>query len=263
MSIRIIAVLAALILAAPATAHEFWLEPGKYAPKAGENVPVTLRVGQFFNGATFPYLSDNFVKFSAFHGGKSQPVKGLDGDDPAATLAFPQSGLAVMTFHSIWLELVFEEWTKFETYLKKEGLSHIVARHRAAGKRETNVKEFYARAAKLLIDVGGTGKGADRLTGMPLELVAERNPYGLAKGGALPVRLYYQGKPLADVQITAIAKAEGDKRNTYRTDKDGRALIALPLSGAWLLNAVHMMDGVPGEGAEWQSLWASMIFERR
>lgn len=259
----IIAAVFLTVIASPAMAHEFWLQTDNYSPKRDAKSPVSMHVGQFFKGPSFPYLSDNFVKFSVLQDGRSDPVKGLDGDDPAATLAFKKSGLAVVTFNSVALELTFEEWPKFERYLIKEGLRHIVRRHRAAGKPEIGIKEFYERDAKLLLDVGGTGAGQDRLTGMPLELVAERNPYTLAKDELLPVRLYYKGQPIAGIQITAIAKAAPKTLHKFRTDGQGRAKIPLPSNGPWLLNAVHMIEPTPGEGAHWFSLWASMVFEKK
>ena len=48
--------------------------------------------------------------------------------------------------------------------------------HRAANKPMKEIEERYYWAAKLLFDIGGTGQGEDSSTGMPHELVAERNP---------------------------------------------------------------------------------------
>ncbi|MBI4274984.1 MAG: DUF4198 domain-containing protein, partial [Rhizobiales bacterium] len=192
-----------------------------------------------------------------------KPVKGVDGDDPAVVMKFTNPGLIVMAHYSTPEKLSFETWEKFEAYLELEGLQRIAPVHRSAGKPITGIKELYSRCAKLLIDVGGGSKGEDRATGMPLEIVALRNPYSLAAGEQLPVRILHEGKPIEGIQITAIAKAEPDKRNNFRTDADGRASIAVPLSGPWLLNAVHMLEPKPGEDAHWTSLWASMTFLRR
>jgi uncharacterized GH25 family protein len=253
----------AIFLAGPAGAHEFWLEPDDYNPKVGQKIPLNIRVGQFFDGEALLYLTDTFFNFTKFEGGKKQAIKGLDGDDPAATLAFKTPGLAIITYYAQPIDLTFEKWEKFVSYLNLVGLEHIVARHRAKQYPETGVKEIYSRNAKLLLNVDG-GDGADRLTGMPLELVAESNPYRLAKGKKLPVRLYYKGVPIKGVRITAIAKSDGKTRHDYRTDAKGRALIELTSSGPWLLSAVHMFEPISDLGfkfdAHWESLWASMVF---
>jgi len=248
---------------ATANAHEFWLEPSTYAPKAKEEVGILMKVGQRFSGALYPYLSERFFKFTAGQNGAAKTVEGLDGDDdPAVTMAFPDERLAILAYHSKSFDLNYEKMAKFEKFLGNTGLDNILTRHRAAGKPETGIDERYYRAAKLLLNVGGKAAGEDRFTGMPLELVAERNPYGLATGEELPVRLLYEGKPIEGILIIAFEKSNPEATQKRRTDKDGRAMIPLPASGAWLLNAVHMIDATPDDGVHWISLWASMTFER-
>jgi uncharacterized GH25 family protein len=248
---------------ATANAHEFWLEPNTYAPKAKEDVGILLKVGQHFSGALYPYLSDRFFKFTTEQDGDAKTVEGLDGDDdPAVKLAFPDERLAILAYHSKFFDLNYEKIAKFESFLGNTGLDEILIRHRAAGKPETNIDERYYRAAKLLLNVGGKAVGEDRFTGMPLELVAERNPYSLAAGEELPVRLLYEGKPIEGILVTAFEKSNPKTAQKRRTDKDGRAMIPLPTPGAWLLNAVHMIEPAPDDGVHWISLWASMTFER-
>lgn len=245
-----------------AVAHEFWLEPNDFTPAPDKSVSISIRIGQNFKGDSFPFVRDEFKRFVVIDRRGEWPVKGVDGDDPAVAMKFPQSGLAVMAHYSTPEPLVFETWEKFESYLELEGLQHIAPLHRQLGKPMSGIKETYSRCTKLLMSVGGGG-GEDRPTGMPLELVAERNPYQLATGETLPVRLLFNGKPIAGVQITAFSKADPGQRQLVRTDAEGRARIALPVVGPWLLNAVHMLAPSPGDKAHWSSLWASMTFSRR
>jgi uncharacterized GH25 family protein len=253
--------LALIQTALPAMAHEFWLDPSTYHPKVGAPVAISIRVGQFFKGNSYPFIREEFHRFVAVDARGETPVKGVDGDDPAVTMTFPRPGLVVLAHYSTQETLVFETWDKFEAYLKLEGLDHIADLHRRQGKPLSKITEVYSRCAKLLLDVG-SGGGEDRAVGMPLELVAERNPYRLGAGEKLPVRLLYQGKPIAGVQITAISKADPTKRHNFRTDAAGRAEIAVPAAGPWLLNAVHMIAPAAGEKAHWSSLWASLNFDR-
>jgi uncharacterized GH25 family protein len=177
-------------------------------------------------------------------------------------LAFPDEHLAILAYHSKFFDLNYEKMAKFERFLGDTGSDKILARHPAAGKPETGIDERYYRVAKLLLNVGGNAMGEDRFTGMPLELVAERNPYGLATGEELPVHMFYEGKPIEDILIIAFEKSNPEALQKCRTDKDGRAIIPLPTSGAWLLNAVHLIEPAPDDGVHWVSLWASMTFER-
>lgn len=246
------------------SAHEFWLEPRTYTPEVEADIPVTLHVGQNFSGAYYPYLIDRFYKFTAEQNEPAAAIDGLEGDDdPAVTLEFEKPRLAIVAYHSKSFELTYEKFEKFESFLQSAGQAHILAQHRSAGKPETEIEERYYRAAKLLLNVGGTGIGEDRFTGMPLELVAERNPYSLSAGEELPVRLLHNGKPIEGVLVTAFQKkAAPEAAQKRRTDKNGRASIPLPNSGAWLLNAVHIVEPAPDEYVHWVSLWASMTFER-
>ena len=245
----------------PAVAHEFWLEPGNFTPRPAENVPISILIGERFKGNSFPFIRQEFRKFVIIDARGEKPVKGVDGDDPALNVKFTAPGLVVFAHYSTREKLQFDTWQQFLTYLEFEGLEHIAQLHLQQGKPQTKIKETYSRCAKLLMSVSGGG-GEDRLTGMPLELVAERNPYALKPGEPLPVRLYFDGKPAADVMISAISKAEPENRMRVRTDKEGRASIALPAAGPWLLNAVHMIPPARGADAHWASLWASMTFAR-
>ena len=59
-----------------------------------------------------------------------------------------------------------------------------------------------------MFDIGGTGQGEDSSTGMPLELVAERNPYSLGPGKAFPVRLLQDGAPVAGYLVRVLPKSD-------------------------------------------------------
>lgn len=250
-----------VLLAWPAVAHEFWLETTDYSPPARATAPVTIHVGQFFKGSSFPYLDDEFVRFSLHAKGRAQEIKGLNGDLPAAKIALSEPGLAIVVYHSKPLDLTFKEWEKFDAYIQEQGIRGILPRHDSGEKPRTGIKELYERDAKLLIGAGAA-EGQDQLTGLPLELVAERNPYRLGPDEALPVRLYFRGTPLADVQVTAFSKSDPKQPKKFRTDSSGRATVPLPHAGPWLLNAVHMIDPPKGQDAHWYSYWASLVFSR-
>jgi uncharacterized GH25 family protein len=245
----------------PAAAHEYWLEPAAFAVQAGQSVPIHIYVGEHFKANSFPYLREEYKKFVIAEGRNERPVRAIDGDDPV-TVKLNTPGLAIIAAYTVPETLTFESWDKFEAYLRFEGLEHIAPRHREQGKLMSAIVEHYIRCAKLLLNAAGAGGGGeDRVIGLPLELIAERNPYRLAPGEALPVRLLHNGKPIAGVQITALNKADPQKRHHVRTDAEGRARIALPSAGPWLLNAVHMVDSTTAN-VHWLSWWASMTFAR-
>ena len=74
------------------------------------------------------------------------------------------------------------------------------------------------------------------------------------------LRLLFEGKPLAGALVTAIDR-EGI-RLTARSDAHGRVAIALPKPGVWLVKSVWMVPAPAGSDVDWESLWASLTFER-
>jgi uncharacterized GH25 family protein len=254
----------AFAVAAPLLAHDFWIEPTSFRPEVGSLVGLGLRVGQGFRGDPLPLMPDKIVKFvTVSPAGAETPVGGIPGRDPAGRARILEPGYVVAGYRSSpsSLELPAD---KFEAYLKDEGLEKVIeARdHRGDSKKPGN--EIYSRCAKALLDSGGAGTaGFDRALGFRLELIPETSPKKLSSnsGGTLPVRLLYEGKPLAGALAVAMNRDEPDKRLSARTDKAGRVLFALPRGGVWLVKAVHMIPAPSESGADWESLWASLTFE--
>lgn len=262
VGIRIAILLVAVVAAgSPSAAHEFWLDAVKYTPKAGDAVPIVHRTGQNFSGDSYPFIRALAKRYSVINSRGERAVKAVEGDDPASEITFRNAGLAIVVYQGAPDPLSFESIEKFDLYLDDEGLEWVKERHRAQKKPEAPIKELFARCAKALIQVGGGG-GNDRAVGLPLELVAERNPYQMAPGELLPIRVLHDGKPLAGALIKVFHLKDPEQPRRYRTDVEGRAMLPLPLPGEYLLNAVHMLQASPKDQADWLSLWASMTFAR-
>ena len=240
-----------LLLAAPAAAHDFWIEPSSFRPAPGERVAVRLRVGERMQGDPVPRNPDRIERFAAVGPDGEAEVAGIAGSDPAGWTSPAGPGLHWIVFDSNHARLE-QAGPAFDRYLGEEGLDHI--RRQGDGP----VKEVYSRCAKSLLRVGEGSEGFDRVLGLELELVPEKDPYSLKPGEALPVRLLYRGKPLDGALVMALASPESPV--SART-AGGRASLVLDRPGLWLVKAVHMVPAPEGSGAEWESLWASLTFE--
>src|ERR1700687_6087290 len=156
----------ALVCARGLRAHDLWIEPSAFQPAPGTRLAVRLFIGQLFRGDVFPRDPKYLVRFAVLGNGGETPTPGLPDTDPAGFLVGGRRG--------------------------QSG---------APG------KEIYSRCAKSLIAIGGdAGSGHDRVLGLTLELIPEANPYTLAAGQELPVRLLYGGQPLAGAKVAAGAK---------------------------------------------------------
>lgn len=255
------AVLAVLLGGASLRAHDLWIEPTSFAPKAGEMVGARLRVGQDFIGDPLrrdDALIDQFVVETS---ADRKPVGGRRGADPAGVLRADAPGMLVVGYSSV-PSVVDETAEKFAQYVRDEGLEAVAALRARRG--ETGgTRELFSRCAKSLVLVGPpSATDGDRALGFVLELVAEKNPYTMTAGQVLPVQLTYQARPLAGALVVAMQRDDPAKKISARTDASGRVRLALPEAGVWMVKAVHMIPAV-GRNAEWESFWASLTFELR
>jgi uncharacterized GH25 family protein len=247
--------------AAPLGAHDFWIEPTTFHPRSGETVGLALRVGEKFRGDPVPRNPESIETFVAASRCGEKSVEGVTGRDPAGIARVAGPGYVVVGYRSKPKPIELEAG-KFEGYLKEEGLEKVVALRAARGDSQKPGREIYSRCAKSLLDVDGAGStGYDRELGLRLELVPERGPKELGGGRTLPVRLEFEGKPLAGVLVLAMNRVAPEKALSARTDASGRVAFDLAPSGVWLVKAVHMVPAPAASGADWESLWASLTFE--
>ncbi|HEY3170075.1 MAG TPA: DUF4198 domain-containing protein [Thermoanaerobaculia bacterium] len=250
----------AFLAAAPLLAHDFWIEPTSFHPEVGTVVGIALRVGQDFRGDPVPRMTESIEKFVVVSRSGDKPVDGVSGRDPAGIVRVAEPGYLLVGYRSLpkRIDLPAE---KFERYLKEEGLEAVIATRAARGDSQKSSKEIYSRCAKAIIDAeGGGASGYDRALGFRLELVPEKAPKEVVGGRSMPVRLVFEGKPLAGALVVVMNRDEPKKRLSARTDTSGR--VAFDLSGGvWLVKSVHMVAAPRPSGADWESLWASLTFE--
>ena len=272
------ATLIALGAALPLFAHDFWMEPSSFTLDKGALLSVTLEVGDYAVGEKVPRAEERIADFSIHGGGSAKKIVGRDGGDPAGYVRLESEGLFVLGYRSkhTFVEL---EAAKFEGYLKEKGLDDALALRTSRGENAAKGREMYSRCCKALVKVGKSdGSGFDSMLGYTLELAPEKNPFDLKtvdKGEGsvaiepMPVRLFYEGKPLANGLVAALdlerAKPkQGEPRQepiTARTDGEGRATLELPHGGKWLIAAVHMIHVDGNDKADWESFWASLTVE--
>lgn len=251
---------ATALLAAPAAAHDFWIEPSSFSPPPGAPVALHLRVGQHFLGDPVPRRDDLVARFVALApGGVGHPVRGVDGVDPAGFVRAPApgAGTLVVAYESrpTSVDLTPE---KLDRYLTEEGLEAVAESRRQRGETR-GARDAFSRHAKVLLRPPGAATGGyDRVVGLELELVPETDPGRLAgDGGALTVRLLFEGAPLAGALVKAIPRRRPRDVLATRTDADGRVTLRLT-PDRWLVEAVHARR--EGSGGDLRSYWTSLTF---
>ena len=251
------------LMGGPLAAHDMWIEPTTFFPQSGQIVSLRLRVGQDLLGD--PLLLDPSLvnQFVVSNGNGVRPVVRRDGRDPAGLVRLAEPGVHVVGYRSNPSTIEIPADT-FNQYLKEEGLDAVSAQRARRNETRAPAREIFSRCAKSLVLSGATPDAqGDRPLGFTLELVAERNPYGLRADQDLPVRLTYESRPLAGALVVAINRLNPAEKLAARTDTDGRVRLRLRRQGMWLIKAVHMVPALPDTHAEWASFWASLTFEMR
>lgn len=250
-----------LVASTSVVAHDLWIEPSAFVVDAGKMIGIKLRVGVDLLGDPVPRDPALIDRFIAVDRAGSKPIIGRDGEDPAGLLRLTSPGLVIIGYSSKPSQIVLPA-QKFNEYLTEEGLESIAALRSKRNETNAEAREAFARCAKALISSGPiSAADVDRPLGFTLELVAEKNPYGLQAGQSLPVRLLYKKQPLAGVLVVAVNRRNPSAKVSARSGKDGRVTFKLAEPGMWLVKAVHMTPAPANADAQWESFWASLTFE--
>ena len=153
---------------------------------------------------------------------------------------------------------------RFNDYLKVEGLTPAIVARARTGKTDAPGRERYSRRAKTLIQVGPpsarSSQLATRAIGLSLEIVPERDPYALPSDRRLPVRVIFEGKPLAGAYVK-LTNLEFDARplEAARSDRNGRVTFQIPRVGSWLVNVIWTKP-ITAPGADFETTFSSLSF---
>jgi uncharacterized GH25 family protein len=224
------------LLAVPAHAHDFWIEPSTFRPDARVTFTTSLRVGEHFEGDPVPRRAKRIESFVVRTASGEQSVNGLENQDPAGFVRIDEAGTAVIGYRGAPYPHEISR-AKFEQFLREEGVVGITPTSAATQ------KEHFQRFAKSIVQIGSVTHEIAPL-GFRFELVLEGDG----------VRVLYEGRPLANMQVAALSR--DGKQMTARSDANGVARFAFT-KGVWLVKAVHVLP----KGNEWESLWASLTFQ--
>lgn len=269
-----IALFTMLTAAIEASAHEFWLEP--VAPVAvGATAPLTLRVGEFFEGELVGFSTAQTVAIRHYTGTESSNLRAmLPLRNPVATLALPitTAGTHMVVFDS-QPSMISLPAGKFEAYLHDEGLDFITVRRQATGASDSPGRERYRRFVKTLMLSAPAPTAAQatapfapdmtyaRRIGQQLEMVPLADPLLTPPGEPLGIRVLFEEKPLVGALLKAWHRRDGQTvMIRAKTSVDGTAIFNLPFSGAWMVSVVHMIPATGTKDIDWDSLWGNLSF---
>jgi len=202
----LLTVIGAACTCLPASAHDYWLDPGDFSPEAGSQATIRL-----CSGHSFPKKSADTHGYSVHKtvvntpGGTRIPLTVEDGNDG--------------------------KWAKFT--FATNGM-HMVCMSMTAPKQKE--PSFWTRA---LIVVGNSaGTEGYIQTGKEMEIVPGAELSGLAVGDSLPLSVAYNGRKIrALVTITQedgrVSHIRSSPRRPamLRTRKPGKYLVVASVAG--------------------------------
>jgi len=251
-----------LFLTFIADAHEFWLQPKKFKYALGEEIKLDFMVGESFTGEFWDLKRHKAEKVELHRVSGirdfTKEVKPTEGSNLAFKADQEGTYLFSLQSNAAYIEL---EGDKFNDYLKEDGLDYILDERTKSGSLNKKSTEYYSRYAKVLVQTGNkTDDTYKKNLGLRYEIIPDQNPNTLKAGDRLQCRVLFEGKPAAHTLVKVWNKVNNTTflQNIY-TENDGTMRFPISASGPWMVSSVRMIHSEK-EGAEYHSLWASLVF---
>jgi uncharacterized GH25 family protein len=255
--LTVIAVGLLLAIAADAAAHHMFIMPTKFRVSKGDPVSIGFHSADGFPGSEvlLTHLDD-------------PTVYGPDG--PVSVGNVHQQGkrlvgtILVLSAGHVLVSAIVPTATAtmkpapFLKYLQEEGLTDVIEARAQSGESDKPAKERFSAYAKAILLADVPNEAYRTVVGLPLEIIPQKDPYRLAAGEPLPVRVMLRGAPARHLEIGAITTGKKEF-SVGKTDDQGRIDVPM-MPGQWRLHAIHMERSTKPD-ADWESFWATLTFE--
>jgi len=262
MTTRLVFSLVLFLSVLPAWGHDLWLLPAE-SVTAGKPILVRANVGMDFprsEHAPDPALFKRRLLIGP-DGKEGEPkAAGKDGKSGLLEFEATKPGIYIVGVET-QPKLITLKADAFNAYLIDDGLPHIYRLRHKEKTLDQPGRERYSKYPKALVRVGNGGGGDPcKPAGLLLEIVPLRDPFALKPGNALPVRVLFRGKPLADANVGWQHPGDGNVARGYvRTDDKGQAHIPIARPGLMTIRLTHMTRP-KAKDYEWESFWTTLTF---
>jgi uncharacterized GH25 family protein len=258
---------ALLLITSLALAHEFWISPSDFFPKLGAKIKLDIFVGENYEGERWGGGSRrvDVLKIRQSEKWLSLPVTQSDSSVQIPDYQITENGTHVFTLttNSSFIEL---EPTKFEEYLKEDGLTNVLVFREKNNENQKNGRELYRRCAKTILQVGNRpDQTATMRSDMVLDIKPTQNPYSLTQKQSLTCQFRYDDQNLKNTLVRCWRRLDGKTEIEFKqTDSQGMATFDLVKKGrgAYMVSTVTMVRLQNDPKADWQSTWGSLTFGR-
>jgi uncharacterized GH25 family protein len=266
---RPFALLTGLCSVCSAAAHDFWVQPNEYWLRPQAVTPLTLQVGHGPFRQRSPIPPSRITRFEAIApNGTAIDLRDnlhLGGNTEDGDFRFPSPGAYVLVLETDDHAQSHLPAIRFNDYLKVEGLTPALEQRERTHRMDADGSENYSRRAKSIVQVGPSGAESQtqvtKPLGLPLEIVPEQSPYTEPRPATLPVRVIYEGQPLAGA-LVKLTNLEHDAAplEMHLTDHTGRASFIMPNGGTWLLNVIWTQPLPGSRDTDFETIFSSLSF---
>lgn len=210
-----------------AHAHSLWLNIDNAQPGVGQVVPIEIGWGHKFPKDEI--IKEGFLKelYGVDPNGERVAVEQISLTEYEFVPKAPGTYTLLANTHPGFLSKTTEGY-KLQS---KKGLENVVSCFR------------YDIRAKAFVYVGKEAKDPEKAFGDILEIVPLKSPKDVKKGETLPVKILFEEKPLAAVEVKATYAGFSDEPHTFAvnttTNGQGVAHIKILEKGDWMVNIVH------------------------
>jgi uncharacterized GH25 family protein len=242
--------------------HNFWLIAGKRHTQSEERLCIEAHTGHHFPAGESAIAPDRIADFRLISSNGETPVLHyrIDGTALIAEVVAPGAGaqIAALELHPHPITL---ETDLFAKYIDEEDATVSVTPDFQPGITQAAQHEVYSKYAKAIL-TSNDDDVACQVVGQKMEIVLERSPATLRAGDRLPVRVLFEGRPIASVRVSSGCDTmrDGGYASHTWTDAEGRAEINLPVSGYWFIRSHNIRRHPDPRIADWESFWPSMTF---
>lgn len=253
-----------------ARAHDLWLLPSKFTVAPGAQLTVALCTGDTFPVSESALNPERIERASLVTRRGSTPISSYRaiGTSTVVDLTVPRFAGALIFEVVVRPRTAKDGRESFDRLIRHEGLDHVAALLAREPARREEERRVYTKYAKTLLRVGDPKRQPPLYT-KPLrhrlEIVPEVDPFSIRAGEEMPVRLLFDGKPLASARLVAgstdSATATQSEMPGVRSDANGRARLRFDRPGG--PHYVHASHMIPSgrQDVEWETFWATLTFE--
>jgi uncharacterized GH25 family protein len=251
--------LALVCLAAVSAAHETWILPTSMRVRVGQPVVLGVTSGLKFPNEETVVAPARIDRSEVRLGNEIDPLPRPQITTRALHYLWTPKvqGIATITVEVAPRSLELKQSEIKEYFAEIHASPAIIAQWDSVPKPR-RWRESYTKHAVSYVRVGPASPDSSWKTpmGLTLEIVPESNPAAITAGGRLPVRVLFNGAPLAGFSLGA--RLEGRARSAFvTTDGSGRASVPLLVKGRWLLFGTHLRR-TNEPNLEWRSDFVTM-----